>query len=120
MELGDSGEETEADDDLMELHAHTLSSTGNLESHSTDDLEIRANFEKMQAFKGDETFCAISDGGADSCVLGENAHVIEETGRFATLVGYDPRTTQIFQSSHCDCIPQSPNTGGNPSVFEDQ
>src|SRR5688500_19510001 len=37
---------------------------------------------------------AITDGGADSCILGKFAKVISHTGRFATLVGYDPNTTR--------------------------
>src|SRR5687768_10255564 len=37
---------------------------------------------------------AITDGGADSCILGKFAKVISHTGQFATLVGYDPNTTR--------------------------
>ena len=37
---------------------------------------------------------AISDGGADSTVLGRHAQVIHNTGRYATLVGYDPEHTR--------------------------
>lgn len=39
---------------------------------------------------------AISDGGADSCILGINAKVISYTGRSANLVGYDPKNTKKF------------------------
>ena len=40
-----------------------------------------------------EKVFAISNGGADKCIVGLNAKVISYTGKFANLVGYDPRTT---------------------------
>src|SRR5687768_12109288 len=39
---------------------------------------------------------AISDGGADSCILGKMAKVIDYTGRHANLVGYDPKNTKTM------------------------
>ena len=56
------------------------------------DITVRAHLEYAEHFK-DKVY-AISDGGADSCVLGTNAVVTEYTGRFARLVGYDPKTTK--------------------------
>ena len=41
----------------------------------------------------DKTY-AISDGGADSCILGKMAKVIDYTGRHVNLVGYDQKTTK--------------------------
>ena len=61
---------------------------------STCDLEIKAHFEYMDSYKVKDKVYAISDGGADSCVLGRNAVVTAYTGRYATLVGYDPKTTK--------------------------
>ena len=61
---------------------------------SDDDdaiLTIRAHLEYTQ--HGDKHY-AISDSGADSCILGKHAHVISQTGRFAYLVGYDTSTTR--------------------------
>ena len=57
-------------------------------------MEIRAHFEYAELYKDSPKIFAISDGGADSCVLGKHAHVIHETGRHATLVGYDPKSTR--------------------------
>ena len=37
---------------------------------------------------------AFSDGGADACVVGTNAYIAGETGRYAHLIGYDPATTK--------------------------
>ena len=37
---------------------------------------------------------AISDGRADLTVLGMHAHVLHQTGRYATLVTYDPQNTR--------------------------
>ena len=62
---------------------------------SSPDLEVRAHLEYARILTSvQNSTYAISDGGADSCVLGKHAHVINETGRHATLIGYDPRTTR--------------------------
>ena len=58
------------------------------------DLQVRAHLEYAEHFKEPAKVYAISDGGADSCVLGQNALVVAETGRYARLVGYDPQTTK--------------------------
>ena len=41
-----------------------------------------------------QQYFAISDRGADFCIVGQNATVVSHTGQFATLVGYDPTTTK--------------------------
>jgi len=67
-------------------------------SHTThndeDDIEVRAHLELVDNYSGDKQFYAILDGGVDSCVLGANAEVVSHTGRYATLVGYDPKHTR--------------------------
>ena len=63
-------------------------------SDEDEDIVVKAHFEYAEAYKGDPKVYAISDGGADSFVLGKYAHVINETGRYATLVGYDPQNTR--------------------------
>jgi hypothetical protein len=40
---------------------------------------------------------ALSDGGADSCLLGQKCKVLTYTGCAATLVGYEPGSTQKHQ-----------------------
>jgi hypothetical protein len=57
-------------------------------------IDIKANFRLVLKCVQDGKFYAISDGGADSCILGSCAHVINFTKRYARLVGYDPETTQ--------------------------
>jgi hypothetical protein len=42
-------------------------------------------------------YYAISDGGADSSILGSCTHVLNHTKRYAQLVGYDSDTTQSGQ-----------------------
>ena len=56
-------------------------------------VQIRANFE-IAARLGDNAakIYAISDGGADACVVGRHARVEHDTGRFAHLIGCDPNT----------------------------
>ena len=48
----------------------------------------------MDTLWNDNRIYAISDGGADSCILGRNAKVLSCTGRYANLVGYDPESTR--------------------------
>ena len=84
MEETSSGEET--DDDT--LHVNVFHAT------MEEDLEVRANLGYVDQYSGKSQYFAISDGGADSCMVGENTVVISHTGRYATLVGYDPAHTK--------------------------
>src|SRR6478609_11334304 len=52
------------------------------------------HFEYIDHSMFKDNIYAISDGGADSCILGKNAKVLSYTGRNANLVGYDPKTTR--------------------------
>ena len=62
----------------------------------SDILDVRAHFEYIDHPMFKDTIYAISDGGADSCILGINAKIISYTGRKANLVGYDPNNTKKF------------------------
>jgi hypothetical protein len=60
----------------------------------TDTIDIQANFRvAYKCVQGGKLY-DISDGGADSCILGNSAHILNLTKRFAQLVGYDSDTTQ--------------------------
>ena len=85
--VGEESEEEDSEDDEA-LHGFMA------RTERDKDLEIRAHFEYAELYKDSPKIYAISDGGADSCVLGKHAHVIHETGRYATLVGYDPQSTR--------------------------
>ena len=85
-------EESEDEDSTCDTVLHgfmVLQSTDD-----TEDIEVRAHLEYAVACKEGNKIYAISDGGADSCILGKNAHVLHETNRYATLVGYNPETTR--------------------------
>ena len=60
----------------------------------SDVIDVKAHFEYMDNTLHDDKIYAISDGGADSCILGMNAKVLSYTGRYANLVGYDPKNTR--------------------------
>ena len=101
-EMDDVSENTDSDDDSVVddtilrclLNVRTLTDD---DAHSNEpDLEVRAHFEYVEPFKDAKDLYAISDGGADSCVLGHHAYVTDQdhTGRYATLVGYDPKSTR--------------------------
>lgn len=59
-----------------------------------DAIEVKAHFEYSMHPDFQNKIYAISDGGADSCILGKHAKVLSYIGRFANLVGYDPKTTK--------------------------
>ena len=56
---------------------------------------------------------AISDGGADSCILGSSAKLINSTGRYARLVGYDPETTQSARVPIVSAYLKTKDNAGN-------
>ncbi|OEU17110.1 hypothetical protein FRACYDRAFT_237518 [Fragilariopsis cylindrus CCMP1102] len=59
-----------------------------------DTIDIKANYRLAYKCVHEGKIFGISDGGADSCILGKHAHVINRTKRYVRLVGYDPATTQ--------------------------
>ena len=61
---------------------------------SDDVIEVKAHFEYSLHQEFLNKVYAISDGGADSCILGKYAKVTSYTGRYANLIGYDPKTTK--------------------------
>ena len=63
-----------------------------IQPDTAHDITVRAHLEWVQAY--DDATYALSDSGADSAILGRHAHVLYETGRYATLVGYNPSHTQ--------------------------
>ncbi len=61
---------------------------------STVDYDYRAHLEYANPKTSSSKMYAISDGGADAYVVGTNAYIDGETGKFAHLIGYDPVTTK--------------------------
>lgn len=66
----------------------------NLEQPEDTIIEVKAHFEYSTLSVYQDKTYTISDGGADSCILGKYAKVISYTGRYANLVGDDPSTTK--------------------------
>ena len=69
--LANSDEETDDEDLISQLLVSHVATVAD-----DDDIEIRAHFEYAEAYA--DKIYAISDGGADSCVLGKQigrAHV---------------------------------------------
>ena len=60
-----------------------------------DDIAVKAPLEYSMHPDIQSKIYAISDGGANSCVLGKHAKVLSYTGRYANLVGYDPKSTKM-------------------------
>ena len=91
MELSD---DEDTDDDELHTSVYMVKTRIPIDPPS-DVLEVRAHFEYCDtSLYNNNKIYAISDGGADSCILGQNAKVISYTGRHANLVGYDPNTTR--------------------------
>ena len=88
--VDDNGSDVSTDDDAL----HNVYHTQVIRDENTTDLEVRANLEHIANYSGSVEAYAIADSGADSCVVGANAEVISYTGRYATLVGYDPKSTR--------------------------
>ena len=85
----DSGEHPDdfTDDDILYFY--------NLQcAHETqpEDIVVYANLEWTVSHE-DKVY-ALSDGGADSSILGRHSYVLSDSGRFATLVGYNPANTE--------------------------
>ncbi len=85
VDLNDSDDDT--DDDLMiqSICTTIIAST---------TVEYMADPEYANSHSLSSKIYAISDGGADACVVGTNAFIVGETGRYAHLTGYDPAATK--------------------------
>ena len=91
--LADEDREIDEDEIFREYTTATMTIP-----EEPDDLAIviRAHLEYT---KSGEKHYAISDSGADSCILGGDCHVVSHTNRSAYLVGYDPATTRSSKIS---------------------
>ena len=91
----DIDDEEDTDDDEMVYHANMVRQSIPMDAPS-DVINVRAHFEygNIDCFK--DKMYAISDGGADSCILGKMAKVLDYTGSHANLIGYDPKTTKTM------------------------
>jgi len=99
LELSDDDDNQSTDNDILQstsvfmLKSHA--NVTNMEEKNPDDIiEVKAHFEYSMHPEYQDKVYAISDGGADSSILGKLAKVISYTGRYASLVGYDPHTTR--------------------------
>lgn len=92
ISLGDI-ESDSTDDEMMEHSMNMVRRTVPLDPPS-DVIGVKAHFEYIDSNFCDGKIYAISDGGANSCILGLKAKIISHTGRFVSLVGYDPNTTR--------------------------
>ena len=90
MDIGDGND---IDDDAMQSHAFMVKARVFMGPVS-DVLDVSAHFDSCNTDLFNNSVYAISDGGADSCILGKHAHVLSYTGRYANLIGYDPATTR--------------------------
>jgi hypothetical protein len=59
-----------------------------------DTIDIQATYRFAFKCVQNGKYYAISEGGANSCILECCAHVLNHTKRYARLVGYNPDTTQ--------------------------
>ena len=64
---------------------------------TTNESKCRAHLEDASTKSAPGKVYAISDGGADACVVGAHAYIASETGRYVNLIGYDPSTTKSMR-----------------------
>ena len=89
------GDDMDTTNEILDSFRHIKMASQYGEFWDDDDtIDIKANFRYAMKCFQDGLLFAISDGGADSCILGKSAKLINSTGRYARLVGYDPETTQ--------------------------
>ena len=100
-DLGIESDDESTDDEAITSFAYMVKSTklepeGMLNSEDSLDLpiQVRAHLEYGQQSWYPDKVYAIADGGADSCIVGKHAKVLSYTGRFANLIGYDPKNTR--------------------------
>lgn len=86
----DIEDEEDTDDDMLHCSAYMVRMAVDPPS---DVITVRARLEYAHHPSVNSKVYAISDGGADACVLGRHAKVITFTGRYANLQGYDPENT---------------------------
>jgi hypothetical protein len=86
----------------------------------SDILDIRAHFKYANNSNFHDAVYAISDGGADSCILGKNTKVLSSIGRYAILVGYDPASTRKDRVPIVTAIikVKSSSTGNHPVLLK--
>lgn len=57
-------------------------------------IDVKVHFKCIDHNSFDNKIDAMSDGSADSCILGMNAKALSYTGKYTNLVGYDPINTK--------------------------
>ena len=93
IDLGEDMDSDSTDDEILDHSINMVRRTIPMDPPS-DVIDVKAHFEYIDYNFEDGKIFAISDGGADSCIIGQNAKVLSYTGRFANLVGYDPENTR--------------------------
>ena len=85
---------SDTDDEAFAAFGPPSSFIGMVQREDADEvIEVRAHLE----YRANGQVYGFSDSGADSTVCGKHCQVVSHTGCFATLVGYDPRTTRSAQ-----------------------
>ena len=100
-DLGVEGKDESTDDEAITSFAYMVTRAKlepeglvNTEDSLDQTLQARAHLEYgNQPWYPNKVF-AIADGGADSCIVGKHAKVLFYTGRFANLIGCDPKNTR--------------------------
>ena len=102
-EMGIDGDDDSTDDEALNSHvymAKTVRQDNEELTNSSDDKEpifqVRAHLEYGKQEWYPNKVYAISDGGADSCIVGKYAKVESYTGKTANLVGYNPEKTKTL------------------------
>ena len=126
-EMGIDGDDYSTDDEALTSHVYMAKTVrpdpeGSTETSDENEqiLKVRAHLEYgKQEWYPDKVY-AISDGGADSCIVGKHAEVVSYTGRFASLVGYNPETTRTEKVPIVTALikVRSSSTGGYPVLLQ--
>ena len=99
--MGIEGDDDSTDDEALTSHvymARTVRLCSTVSSENEQPLQVRAHLEYGRQEWYPNKVYAISDGGADSCIVGKHTKVEFYTGRFANLAGYNPEKTKFSMS----------------------
>ena len=126
-EMGFDEDSDSTDDEALTSHVYmtkTVKPDPAGIADSSDDneqvLKVRAHLEYGKQEWYPNKVYAISDGGADSCIVGKHAKVLSYTGRYANLQGYDPKNTITKNVPIVTAIIKirSSSTGGYPVLLK--
>ena len=114
MDLSDGNE---TDDDTLDTSVLMVTQKTAMDPLS-DIINVKAHFEYCYVDARNNKLYAFTNGSADSSILGEKFHVSSYTRRYASLAGYDLKTTRTEKFPTVTVLIKTrPSAAGNHPVL---